>query len=67
MERKGLWDIKSSEGFVYAAFKIQSEEGTSVDRKWSRIWIQMCLDAFLPWNTASEGSILELSEAANIS
>ncbi len=33
MESTGLWDIKGSEGYIYAAFKIQSEEGTSGDRK----------------------------------
>ncbi len=37
---------------TYAA-KIRSEDGTFGDRKWSRIWIRTCLDAF-------EGSILEL-------
>ncbi|ROL52505.1 hypothetical protein DPX16_6189 [Anabarilius grahami] len=26
MESTGLWDIKDSEGYIYAAFKIQSDE-----------------------------------------
>ncbi len=64
MERTGLWDLEVSERYIYAAFKIGSEEGTSRDRKWSRIWIQTCLDAFLPWNVSSEVGILELSDAA---
>ncbi len=29
MERTGLWDIKGSEGYIYAAFKNQSDEGIS--------------------------------------
>ncbi len=63
-ERTGLWVLEVSERYIYAAFKIGSEEGTSRDRKWSRIWIQTCLDAFLPWNVSSEVSILELLDAA---
>ncbi len=35
MERTGLWDIKGSEGYIYAAFKNRSDEGISWDRKWS--------------------------------
>ncbi len=34
---------------IHAAFKIRSEEGTTGDRKWSRIWIRTCLAAFLPF------------------
>ncbi len=34
---------------IHAAFKIRSEEGTTGDRKWSRIWIWTCLAAFLPF------------------
>ncbi len=29
MEHTGLWDIIGSEGYVYASFKIQLEEGIS--------------------------------------
>jgi len=35
MERTGLWDIKGSEGYIYAGFKNQSDKGISEDRKWS--------------------------------
>ncbi len=66
MECIGLWDIEDSEGYIYAAFKIRSKEGSSGDRKWRRICIRTCLDAFLPWNAASEGSILELLDAAPV-
>jgi len=34
MEPTGLWS-KGSEGYIYAAFKIQSDESISRDRKWS--------------------------------
>ncbi len=37
-----------------AAFQIKSEEGTSEDWKWSRIWVWTDLDAFPPWHAASE-------------
>ncbi len=53
MESTELWDIKSSEGYIYAAFKIKSEDGTSEDWKWSRIWVRTDLDAFPPWHAAS--------------
>ncbi len=33
MERTGLWDIKGSEGYIYAAFKSQPDEGISGGRK----------------------------------
>ncbi len=35
MERTRLWDIKGSEGYIYAAFKNRPDEGISWDRKWS--------------------------------
>ncbi len=37
MERTGLSDIKGRQWYIYAAFRIRSEEGTSGDSKWSRI------------------------------
>jgi len=32
-ESRGLWDITGSEGYIYAAFKNESDEGISGDRK----------------------------------
>jgi len=48
MERTGLWDIKGSEGSIFAAFKIRSGEGISGDKMWLEHWIQTCLVTFLP-------------------
>lgn len=48
------------------SIKFWLEEGTFGDRKYSRIWIWLCIDASLPWNAASEGSILKLSDAAKV-
>ncbi len=62
MERTGLWDIKGSEGQIYAAFKNRSEEGISWDK------VKLTLDSevpwCLPWNVSSEGSIFQFSDAA---
>jgi len=33
MERTGLWDVKGSEGYIYVAYKNQSDEVISGDRK----------------------------------
>jgi len=39
MGSTGLWDIKGSEGYIYAAFKNHSPEGISGDRKRHYHWI----------------------------
>jgi len=60
MELTGLWDIKSSKGYIYAAFKNhRSDEGISGDETGSEANI-----GFLPWNAFSEGSIFKLSDTA---
>jgi len=41
MEPIGLWDIKGSKVYIYAAFKNRSDEGISRDKKW-RYWIRIC-------------------------
>jgi len=33
MESTGLWDIKGSKGYIYAALKNRSDEGISGNRK----------------------------------
>ncbi len=42
MERTGLWDIKGSEGYIYAAFTIRSEEGISKQE------VNLTLDSDVP-------------------
>ncbi len=42
MERTGLWDIKGIEGYIYAAFKSQPDEGISGGRKWMDLNVPCC-------------------------
>ncbi len=60
MERTGLWNIKGSEGYIYAASnldqkKVPPETGSKAQFGFGR--------PFLPWNAASKGNIVELSDA----
>jgi len=48
-----------------AAFKNQSDEGILGDR-WRYLWIQICLDAFPPWNASSKASIFQFLDAATV-
>ncbi len=42
MERRGLWDIKDSEGYIYTAFKGRSDEGIM------RPEVKLTLDSDVP-------------------
>ncbi len=42
MECTGLWDIKGSEGYIYAAFKNRSDEGMRQE-------VKLTLDLDMPW------------------
>ncbi len=52
MERKGLWDIKGSEGDIHSdsLLSLYLQRNYCYYFIYFLLWIRTCLDAFLPWN-----------------
>ncbi len=54
MESTELWDIKSSEGYIYAAFKLNQKMVRLKTESEAEFGFWTDFDAFPPWHAASE-------------